>query len=59
MGVGKGCNIPLNHQDWCKGLPYNLLHPSLTTGTVANIIDQQSHKWKIDLIRDIYPFSPM
>ena len=28
----------------------------MTTGTVADLIDQQSHKWKIDLIRDIYPF---
>ena len=57
--VGKGNNILLIHQDWLRGQPHNLNHPCLNSGTVADLINQQSHKWRADLVRNVYPFSSL
>ena len=53
--VGKGNNIPLRHQDWFRSQPHNLNNPILTSGTVADLINQQTYNWRVDLVRDSYP----
>ena len=52
--VGNGSNIPLNHPAWYP--TQNLHNPNLTSGTVADLIDQTSCTWKSDLVKALYPF---
>ena len=50
---GNGSKIPLSHPAWYSS--QNLNNPNLTTGTVANLIDQNTHSWKPDLVKTLYP----
>ena len=52
--MGNGSNIPLNHPAWYS--TQNLHNPNLTSGTVADLIDQTSCTWKSDLVKALYPF---
>ena len=42
--------------NWFKSQPHNLNNPILTSSTVADLINQQTHNWRADLVRDTYPF---
>ena len=53
--VGSGTNITLDHSAWFPCQPHMLNHHSLSTSTVADLIDHTSHSWKSDLIRTLYP----
>ncbi|KAL0001429.1 hypothetical protein SO802_015210 [Lithocarpus litseifolius] len=52
--VGRGFDIPLNHQHWFAQQHIQLNHPNLVTGTVGDLIDHSSHSWKCDLVRSLY-----
>ena len=54
--IGTGFNVHLNHQNWFPSSQVNLDHPSLLTGTVGDLIEQNSKSWKADLVRTLYPF---
>ena len=54
--VRNGYNIPLNHKDWFSHLNLNLSQIHLSTGSVGDLIDQDSREWKADLVRSLYPF---
>ena len=54
--VGKGNNIPHRHQAWFKSQSHHLNNPNLTSGTVADLINQESHSWRADLVRTTYHF---
>ena len=52
--VGRGFDIPLNHQNWFAQQNTQLNHPGLATGIVGDLIDHNSHSWKCDLVRSLY-----
>ena len=54
--VGNGFNIPLSHQNWFPNAQNSLHHPEIQTGTVGDLIDQNSKTWKADLVRTLYHF---
>ena len=54
--MGNGYNIPLNHKDWFSHPNLNLSQFHLPTGTVGDLIDQNSREWKADLVRSLYHF---
>ena len=55
-GLVKGYDISLNHQDWFKNSSQNLNSSRLFIGTVADLIDQGTNTWKLDLVRALYPY---
>lgn len=46
--------IPLTHPDWYQASNLVLMENSLSNGTVADLIDQDTKTWKVDLIRRLY-----
>ena len=53
--IGSGTNIAFDHSAWFPCQPHMLNHPSLSTGTVVDLIDHINQSWKFDLIRTLYP----
>ncbi|KAL0001694.1 hypothetical protein SO802_015475 [Lithocarpus litseifolius] len=52
--IGKGFLIPLSHPDWFQTTLQILRDNNLLGGYVADLIDQETGLWKVDLIRRLY-----
>ena len=53
--VGTGAEIPLNHNAWYPCQNHVLKHHNLHRGSVAELIDNNTHTWKPNLIQALYP----
>ena len=52
--VGSGHQIPLTHPDWYQASKLILRENNMSNGSVADLIDQETKSWKVELIRKIY-----
>ena len=54
--VNKGLDIPLRDHEWFRCQPTMLNNPCITNESVADLINQETHTWKVELVRAYFPF---
>ncbi|KAF3968915.1 hypothetical protein CMV_007253 [Castanea mollissima] len=54
--VGDGINSPLTHPNWFHSPNLDLNNLRFLTSTVRDLIDHNTKSWKVDMIRNIYPY---
>lgn len=52
--IGSGDNIPLTHPDWFHCPNTILLENNLFNVTVADLVNQDTKSWNVDLVRMLY-----
>ena len=52
--IGSGHHIHLIHPDWYQAQVHILRENNLYNGTVADLIDQETKSWKVEVVRKLY-----